>query len=68
MEKHEPVARCGGWPSRLAYLGFVRDVSEQGRLDYTFVDALCEPAGLHLVGIRPVLTFAAIAGRSSRAR
>lgn len=44
-----------------AFLGHVRDVVEQGRLDDTFVDALCEPAEVFTYGgmIAHVLTFAA---------
>jgi AraC-like DNA-binding protein len=43
------------------YLAHVRDVVEQGRLDDTFVDALCEPAEVFTYGgmIAHVLTFAA---------
>ena len=43
------------------YLGHVRDVVEQHRLDDTFVDALCEPAEVFTYGgmIAHVLTFAA---------
>ena len=46
VEKHEPVESM---QRRLAvegpqFLGLVREVSGQGRLDDTFVDALCEPA------------------------
>ena len=43
------------------YLGHVRDVVEAGRLDDTFVDALCEPAEVFTYGgmIAHVLTFAA---------
>ena len=43
------------------YLGHVREVVEQGRLDDTFVDALCEPAEVFTYGgmIAHVLTFAA---------
>jgi AraC-like DNA-binding protein len=43
-----------------AYLAHVRDVVEQGRLDDTFVDALCEPAEVFTYGgmIAHVLTFA----------
>ncbi len=43
------------------YLGHVRDVSEQGRLDETFIDAICEPAHVFTYGgmIAHVLTFAA---------
>jgi AraC family transcriptional regulator len=44
-----------------AYLSHVREVVEQGRLDDTFVDALCEPAEVFTYGgmIAHVLTFAA---------
>jgi hypothetical protein len=44
-----------------AYLSHVREVVEQGRLDDTFVDALCEPAQVFTYGgmIAHVLTFAA---------
>jgi AraC family transcriptional regulator len=43
------------------YLGHVREVIAQGRLDDTFVDALCEPAEVFTYGgmIAHVLTFAA---------
>jgi AraC family transcriptional regulator len=43
------------------YLAHVRDVAENGRLDETFVDALCEPAEIFTYGgmIAHVLTFAA---------
>ncbi len=44
-----------------AYLTQVREVVDQGRLDDTFVDALCEPATVFTYGgmIAHVLTFAA---------
>ncbi|MGH3646903.1 MAG: helix-turn-helix transcriptional regulator [Micromonosporaceae bacterium] len=44
-----------------AFLAQVREVCEQGRLDETFVDALCEPAEVYTYGgmIAHVLTFAA---------
>jgi AraC-like DNA-binding protein len=52
--------------SRLAdagstFLAQVRDVAEQGRLDETFVDAICEPPEVFTYGgmIAHVLTFAA---------
>lgn len=43
------------------FLQHVRDVVDQGRLDDTFVDALCEPAEVFTYGgmIAHVLTFAA---------
>lgn len=43
------------------YLAHVRDVVDSGRLDDTFVDALCEPAEVFTYGgmIAHVLTFAA---------
>ena len=63
VEKHEPV---DSMQRRLAvegprYLDLVREVSAQGRLDDTFVDALCEPAEVFTYGgmIAHVLTFAA---------
>jgi AraC family transcriptional regulator len=44
-----------------AFLGGVREVIADGRLDGTFVDALCEPAEVFTYGgmIAHVLTFAA---------
>ena len=63
VEEHEPL---GGMRERLAvegptYLSHVREVVEQGRLDETFVDALCEPVEVFTYGgmIAHVLTFAA---------
>ena len=63
VEKHEPVESM---QRRLAvegpqYLALVREVTAQGRLDDTFVDALCEPAQVFTYGgmIAHVLTFAA---------
>ena len=43
------------------YLGLVREVAGRGRLDDTFVDALCEPAEVFTYGgmIAHVLTFVA---------
>jgi AraC family transcriptional regulator len=43
------------------FIGQVREVCEQGRLDETFVDAVCEPAEVFTYGgmIAHVLTFAA---------
>ena len=43
------------------YLAHVREVCDEGRLDDTFVDALCEPAEVFTYGgmIAHVLTFAA---------
>ena len=43
------------------YLSHIRDVSAEGRLDDTFVDAVCEPAEVFTYGgmIAHVLTFAA---------
>jgi AraC family transcriptional regulator len=63
IEAHEPVPqirarldRCGP-----AFLAEVRRVVEGGRLDETFIDALCEPAEVFTYGglIAHVLTFAA---------
>ena len=63
VEEHESVASLR---QRLAqegptYLEHVREVVDQGRLDDTFVDALCEPAEVFSYGgmIAHVLTFAA---------
>lgn len=63
VEEHETLASLR---DRLAdegptYLAHVRLVVEQGRLDDTFVDALCEPAEVFTYGgmIAHVLTFAA---------
>lgn len=63
VEQHESMSSMR---SRLAdegptYLAHVREVGEQGRLDDTFVDALCEPAEVFTYGgmIAHVLTFAA---------
>jgi hypothetical protein len=63
VEEHESVDSLR---TRLAvegpaYLTQVREVVDQGRLDDTFVDALCEPATVFTYGgmIAHVLTFAA---------
>ena len=63
VEQHESIESLR---SRLAeegptYLGQIREVAEQGRLDDTFVDALCEPPEVFTYGgmIAHVLTFAA---------
>ena len=63
VEQHESV---DSMRRRLAvegptYLGHVREVSESGRFDDTFIDALCEPAEVFSYGgmIAHVLTFAA---------
>ena len=63
VEEHEPVESLR---RRLAeegptYLAHVQQVCEEGRLDDTFVDALCEPAEVFTYGgmVAHVLTFAA---------
>jgi AraC family transcriptional regulator len=63
VEEHESIESMR---ARLAvegptYLTHVQEVCEQGRLDETFVDALCEPAEIFTYGgmIAHVLTFAA---------
>jgi AraC family transcriptional regulator len=63
VEEHESIPSLR---ARLAeegptYLSQVREVADQGRLDDTFVDALCEPAEVFTYGgmIAHVLTFAA---------
>ena len=63
VEEHESL---DSMRTRLAeegptYLAHVHEACEQGRLDETFVDALCEPAEVFTYGgmIAHVLTFAA---------
>ena len=63
VEEHESLSSMR---ERLAvegptYLTHVRDVADHGRVDDTFVDALCEPAEVFTYGgmIAHVLTFAA---------
>ena len=63
VEEHESLSSMR---ERLAaegptYFSHVRDVGEHGRVDDTFVDALCEPAEVFTYGgmIAHVLTFAA---------
>ena len=63
VEEHESLSSMR---ARLAeegptYLSHVRDVVAAGRLDDTFVDALCEPAEVFTYGgmVAHVLTFAA---------
>ena len=63
VEEHESLESMR---ERLAtegprFLSHVREVTEQGRLDDTFVDAVCEPAEVFTFGgmIAHVLTFAA---------
>jgi AraC family transcriptional regulator len=62
----EEGERIGDMRDRLAragptFLGHVREVCEHGRLDETFVDAICEPPEVFTYGgmIAHVLTFAA---------
>jgi AraC family transcriptional regulator len=63
VEDHEPIssmrARLRTEGDR--YLRQVREVCDQGRLDETFVDAICEPFQIFTYGgmIAHVLTFAA---------
>ena len=63
VEEHESISsmrrRLGIEGPR--YLAHVREVCDQGRIDDTFVDALCEPAEVFSYGgmIAHVLTFAA---------
>ncbi len=63
LEEHESAESMR---SRLAdvgptYLTHIREVCEQGRLDETFVDAICEPPEVFTYGgmVAHVLTFAA---------
>jgi AraC-like DNA-binding protein len=63
LENNESVAAMRERLARVgpAFLAEVRDVVANGRLDETFVDALCEPAEVYTYGgmIAHVLTFAA---------
>jgi len=63
VEEHEDLDAMRERLARVApaFLGEVRDVVTGGRLDETFVDALCEPAEVFTYGgmIAHVLTFAA---------
>jgi AraC-like DNA-binding protein len=63
VEDHESVAHLRRRLARVgpAYLANVREVVEDGRLDDTFVDALCEPAEVFTYAgmVAHVLTFAA---------
>ena len=63
VENAETVASMRSRLDRVGptYLGHIREVSEQGRLDETFVDAICEPAEVFTYGgmVAHVLTFAA---------
>jgi AraC family transcriptional regulator len=63
QESHESIDAMRGRLAEVApvFVGHVREVAEQGRLDETFVDALCEPAEVYTYGgmIAHVLTFAA---------
>jgi AraC family transcriptional regulator len=63
LEEHESVAAMRERIARVApaFLAEVRAVVDEGRLDETFVDALCEPAEIFTYGgmIAHVLTFAA---------
>jgi AraC family transcriptional regulator len=63
QETHESIESMRTRLAKVApvFVGHVREVAEQGRLDETFVDALCEPAEVYTYGgmIAHVLTFAA---------
>ena len=63
LEQDEPLDAMRDRLARVgpAFLGEVRSVVSEGRLDETFVDALCEPAEVFTYGgmIAHVLTFAA---------
>jgi AraC family transcriptional regulator len=63
VENHEPVTDLRARLARVGptYLAHVRQVIEEGRLDDTFVDALCEPAQVFTYGgmVAHVVTFAA---------
>jgi AraC family transcriptional regulator len=63
LEQHESIEAMRQRLARVApvFMAEVRDVVAAGRLDETFVDALCEPAEVYTYGgmIAHVLTFAA---------
>jgi AraC family transcriptional regulator len=63
LEQHESVDAMRQRLAQVApaFMSEVRDVVDNGRLDETFVDALCEPAEVFTYGgmIAHVLTFAA---------
>jgi AraC family transcriptional regulator len=63
LENHESISSMRARLAEVApvFVAQVREVAEQGRLDETFVDALCEPAAVFTYGgmIAHVLTFAA---------
>jgi AraC family transcriptional regulator len=63
LEEHESINAMSERLAQVAptFLREVRDVVANGRLDETFVDALCEPAEIFTYGgmIAHVLTFAA---------
>jgi len=63
IEEHESVSSMRSRLDRVgpAFTEQVREVTEHGRLDETFVDALCEPAHVFTYGgmIAHVVTFAA---------
>ncbi len=63
VEDHESVPDLRRRLDRVgpAFVAQVREVCEQGRLDETFVDAICEPAHVFTYGgmIAHVVTFAA---------
>ena len=63
VETAEPVASMRSRLERVGptYLAHIREVCEQGRLDETFVDAVCDPPKVFTYGgmVAHVLTFAA---------
>jgi AraC family transcriptional regulator len=63
VEKHESIDSMRARLPKVgaAFLGEVRRVTSEGRLDETFVDTQCEPAEIYTYGglIAHVLTFAA---------
>ncbi len=62
-ENHEGISSMRARLAEVSpvFVGQVNEVAEQGRLDETFVDALCDPAEVFTYGgmIAHVLTFAA---------
>jgi AraC family transcriptional regulator len=63
LEEHEEVSDMRRRLDQVGptYLGHIREVCEQGRLDETFVDALCDPPEVFTYAgmLAHVLTFAA---------
>ena len=63
VERDEPITsmRTRLTQEGPTFLAHVREISEQGRLDETFIDAVCDPPEVFTYGgmVAHVLTFAA---------